>query len=330
MAETSLSWSRPLATALVLAGLALVPAFGALAGTSFYTTLFTRILVYALAATGLNVVLGYGGLVSFGHALYLALGAYAYAIPSSYGIDDGWVHLAVALGGVALVATLVGAICLRTSGMAFIMITLAFAQMFYFVAVSLKGFGGDEGLSLPTRSRLWPVDLTDDTTLYYAAFVCLLLTLAFVHRFALARFGTLIRASRSNADRLATLGFPLFRYRLASYVISALICAVAGLFLANLTRFVSPSVTHWSVSGDLIVTVVLGGMGTVLGPVLGAVALGLIEQVLPSLGVGLGGDVDAFLHAYWKLVLGLIIIAVTLGLRGGLYGLLPRPRVAMP
>jgi branched-chain amino acid transport system permease protein len=326
MVEPPRSWLQPTVTVLVLAALALVPAFSAWTDTGFYTTLFTRILVYALAAIGLNVVLGYGGLVSFGHALYLALGAYTYGILSSYGIYDGWLHLAVALGCGTIAAALIGAVCLRTSGMAFIMITLAFAQMSYFVAVSLKGFGGDEGLSLPHRSRLWPFDLTNDTTLYYVVFACLLLALIFVHRFAAARFGLLIRAGRTNPDRLATLGFPLLRYRLASYVISALICVIAGVFLANLTRFVSPSMMHWSVSGDLIVAVVLGGQGTVLGPVLGAVALGLIEQMLPSLGSYLGIGLGTFLQSYWKLFLGLFIVAVTLGLRRGLYGLLPTTR----
>lgn len=302
--------------------LALVPIVGPGIGTTFYTTLFTRILIYSLAASGLNIVLGYGGLVSFGHSLYLALGAYVYAILSSYGLENGWLHVVVALTACTTLALLIGSVCLRTKGMAFIMITLAFAQMFYYVAVSLKAFGGDEGMSLPRRSHFWLLDLTNDTVFYYVVLACLVGTLLFVRRFASARFGTLIRASRTNSERLATLGFPLFRYQLASYVVSAWICVIAGVLLGNLTRFVSPSIAHWSVSGDLIVMVVLGGMGTVAGPTLGAIVLGLIEQFLPVLGAGFGGALDAALRSYWKLGLGLFIVSVALLMKRGLYGLL--------
>lgn len=305
--------------ALLLAGLALVPAWAAWADEPFLVTLFTRILIFALAAMGLNLVLGFGGLVSFGHAMYIGIGAYAVGILSFHGVDNGWLQLAAALGVGALVALGVGAICLRTSGMAFIMITLAFAQMLYFLAVSLREYGGDDGLPLNGRSRFGVLDLDDNTVLYYVAYALVLLVLAFFGRLIHARFGMVLRGCRSNERRMATLGFPTFRYKLSAYVLSALVCVVAGMLMANLTRFIAPSYMAWTVSGELIVMTVLGGLGTLVGPIAGATALLLVEEAFSSMKLGVPW-LDELINQHWLALIGLFIIAVVLVLKQGVYG----------
>jgi branched-chain amino acid transport system permease protein len=317
---------RPVAGVIFLAALGLVPVVAAAMGNDYFTTLFSRVLIFALAAVGLNLLLGYGGFVSFGHSLFLAIGAYAVGILSHYGIDNGWLQLACgfAFGGVVAIGT--GLICLRTTGMAFIMITLAFAQMFYYAAVSLKSYGGDEGMSLATRSNFWPLGLTNNVVLYYFIFATLLAVLLVVHRLVGSRFGYVLRGAHMNQKRMRSLGFPVLRVQLGAYVISALICIIAGVFLANLTRFVAPSYLQWSVSGELIVMIVLGGMGTVIGPVVGAAALVLFEEILTDIHIGLPWNADEFIQSHWKIALGIFIVATTLLMKQGLYGSLARLR----
>ena len=292
----------------VIALLALVPPIAAAIGEPYYVTLFTRILILALAAVGLNLILGYGGLVSFGHAMYIGIGAYAVGILGFYGIENGWIQIAVALAVGALVAVIIGIICLRTSGMAFIMITLAFAQMLYFLAISLKTFGGDDGLTINARSDFGLFSLKSNVALYYFAFVVLMLTLFGLSRLVRSRFGMVIRGSKVNERRMAALGFPMLRYKLTAYVISALVCVLAGVLLANLTKFAAPSYMAWQASGDLIVMIVLGGMGTVLGPVVGALALIVFEEILTSW------------TTHWMIVLGPVIVLIVLTAKKGLYG----------
>jgi branched-chain amino acid transport system permease protein len=303
----------------VMLALALVPLAAWLLGQPFYVTLFTRVLVFALAALSLNFILGFGGLVSFGHAMYMGIGAYAVGILAHHGVHNGWVQLAAGLGAGAVVALAVGAICLRTSGMAFIMITLAFAQMLFFLAISLKEYGGDDGLPVSTRSDFGLFSLADATTLYWVAYAALAAALLLFHRLVHARFGMVLRGCRSNERRMAALGFPTLRYKLCAYVISALGCVVAGMLLANLTRFVAPSYMSWTVSGELIVMGVLGGIGTLFGPVVGAAALLVLEEVLTSLKFGLP-VLDRLLNQHWLALIGLFIVAVVLVLKQGLYG----------
>jgi branched-chain amino acid transport system permease protein len=292
----------------VLGFLALVPIIAGAIGESYYVTLFTRILILAIAAVGLNLILGYGGLVSFGHAMYIGIGAYAVGILSHYGIGNGWIQLAAALGVGAAVALVIGFICLRTSGMAFIMITLAFAQMLYFLAISLKQFGGDDGLTIAARSDFGLFSLRSNVALYYCAFAVLAATLAVFARLVESRFGMVLRGGKSNERRMAALGFPMLRYKLTAYVISALVCVVAGMLLANLTKFTAPSYMAWQASGDLIVMIVLGGMGTILGPVVGAVALLVFEEIL------------AAWTTHWMIVLGPAIVLIVLTAKKGIYG----------
>ena len=304
---------------LLLLGLGLVPLFAQWLGQPFWVTLFTRILIFALAAMGLNLVLGFGAMVSFGHAMYIGIGAYAVGILSFHGVDSGWWQLLAALGAGGLIAVAVGAICLRTSGMAFIMITLAFAQMLYFLAVSLREYGGDDGMPLKGRSLFGGLDLNNSMVLYYLAFALLLAVLFGFSRLVHSRFGMVLRGGRSNPRRMASLGFPMLRYRLSAYVISALVCVLAGMLLANLARFVSPSYMAWTVSGELIVMTVLGGLGTLIGPIAGATALLLVEEALSSLHLGLPW-LDKLVNQHWLALIGLFIVLVVLVLKQGLYG----------
>ncbi len=318
MAERTPAAARLFAIVL-LAGLALVPLAAAWLGQPFWVTLFTRILIFALAAMGLNLVLGFGAMVSFGHAMYLGIGAYAVGILSHHGVDSGFLQLGAALVVGTIVSLAVGAICLRTSGMAFIMITLAFAQMLFFLAVSLREYGGDDGMQLQNRSRFGPLDLNNPTLLYYLAFALVLAVLFFFWRLVHARFGMVLRGCRSNERRMASMGFPTLRYQLSAYVISALVCVLAGMLMANLTRFVAPSYMAWTVSGELIVMTVLGGLGTLVGPIAGATALLLLEEGLSSLKLGLPW-LDTILNQHWLALIGVFIVLVVLVLKQGIYG----------
>jgi branched-chain amino acid transport system permease protein len=319
-----MSWTSPrfYIPALALAALALLPVYAAAAGQPFYVTLFSRIMIFALASLGLNFILGYGGLVSFGHALYLGVGAYAVGMLSAEGITSGWAHLGVALLAGLVLSTLVGTVVLRTSGMTFIMITLAFAQMGYFLIVSLKAYGGDDGLSINERSVFGIVDLANHTVFYYVIFAALVGTLWLFGRLVESRFGMVLRGVKSNERRMLALGFPTFRYKLAAYVISAQVCVVAGFLMANLTKFASPSYMQWQVSGDLIVMAVLGGMNTLFGPVVGAVSFLVVEELLSSLKPGWFPALEEVLNRHWLALMGLFIIAIVLGFRKGIYGAL--------
>ena len=317
---------RLVGVTLIVAVLALIPVVVALAGQAFYLTIVTRIMIFSLAALGLNLVLGFGAMVSFGHAMYIGIGAYAVGILSSHGIASGWAHVGAALGVGLVCALPIGAVCLRATGVAFIMITLAFAQMFYFLAVGLKQYGGDDGLPISVQSDFTLFSLGNATVLYYTVFAVLMATVYVFHRLVHARFGMLLRGCKSNQRRMLALGFPVFRYKLTAYVISALVCVVAGVLLANLTRFASPSYMSWTASGELIVMVVLGGIGTLMGPVVGAATWLVLEELLTSFRISLPGGVDGMIRDHWLGVFGILIIVVTLTLKQGLYGVLLQNR----
>jgi branched-chain amino acid transport system permease protein len=302
--------------------LALVPLLAAWLEQPFYLTLFSRVMIFALAATALNFVLGYGGMVSFGHSAYLGVGAYAVGLLAFHGIDNGLVQLAAGLGVALLLAGVIGALSLRTSGLGFIMITLAFAQMLLFFCTGLRQYGGDDGMSLAARSRLPGLDLEQGTTFYYLVWAVLLVTLYAMSRWVSSRFGMVLRGSKSNERRMIALGFPTFQYRWAAYVISALLCTVAGFLLANLSRYVSPAYIQWAVSGELIVMVVLGGMGSLVGPLVGALVVVVFEEFVSHAELGLPGQGDALLRDHWLGALGLFVLLVALYLRRGLYGTL--------
>jgi len=264
---------------------------------------------HAIAALALNLALGYGGLVSLGHALFLGLGAYSVAIPAFYGIDNGWMHLLISITVCALVGLVTGAISLRTSGIGFIMITLAFAQMGYFLFVSLKHYGGDDGTTISSTSRFAGLDLGNTTTVYVVALVILMLATWWMARLRVSPFGMLLRGARQNERRINAIGFPSQRYQLLAYVLSAVLCGVAGLLLANLNAFASPSSMSWVVSGDLIVMVVLGGIGSVFGPLIGALVYLGLEEVLKGV------------TEHWMAIFGPIIVVVALLGKAGIWGL---------
>ncbi len=311
-------WQSPRTiTALVVIALLIVlPLIANAFESSYYTSFATRVLIYALAAIGLNLILGFGGMVSLGHAMYVLIGAYAVAIPVSHGITSGWTHLAIAVSTTSLLAAAVGAISLRTTGIAFIMITLAFAQMVFFAAVSLKDYGGDDGLTVATRSNFGLFDLGSNVALYYVALITVLVALYLSWRAVLSPFGLLLRGTKANVRRTIALGHPVLQYQIAAYVLSAVICAVAGVLLANLTLFASPSYGAWTLSGELIVIVILGGLGTVFGPVVGAIILLSLEEALPMLLESIAPDYKS----NWMLLLGLFIFFVALLLKRGVFG----------
>ena len=320
---TTRRWSvRTSVATAVIALLAVVPLAAAVAGEPFYVTLVSRIMIFGLAALGLNLILGYGAMVSFGHALYIGVGAYAVGILSFHGVSNGFAHLATALAVGLVLATIIGVICLRASGIAFIMITLAFGQMFYFLAVSLKQYGGDDGYAIPMRSDFGGVDLNDNTVLYYVIYGVLVAMLFVYFRLIHARFGMVLRGCRQNERRMRAMGIATLKFRLIAYVISALTCVLAGVLLANLTRFMSPSYLHWSASGDILLMAVLGGVGTLIGPLIGAAVWLVLEEVLSSFSLGLPWGLDALVRSHWAIVLGAFVVIVAIGLKEGLYGYL--------
>ena len=307
------SWLTPRTafTALLLAVLALVPIYAILTGDTFAMTLFTRVLILALGAVSLNLIMGYGGMVSFGHAAYLGIGGYAVGILAKEGIASGFVQWPVAVVASALYALAVGALSLRTRGVYFIMITLAFAQMIYYVAIGLDRYGGDDGLTIYKRSQFGGLlDLQNKAVFYYLCFVLLLGGVYLVARLVNSRFGLVIRGARSNDRRMQAIGFPTFRYRLVCFVIAGALCGLAGALLANHTNFISPALMHWTRSGDLIVMVVLGGLGSLFGPLIGAAAFLLLEEGLSRL------------TEYPALILGPLLLLVAIYVNGGIEGLL--------
>ncbi len=298
--------------------LAILPIISSIFDEPFYTVLFSRMLVLSIGAISLNLILGFGGMVSFGHAVYMGIGAYVVGIGVFHNIEDsigwmgnGFLHFIIAITLSAFASLVIGVISLRTHGIYFIMITLAFAQMFYYLAVGNEKYGGDDGLSLFMRSDFnGLLDLSDENVLYYLNYFFLIFTLFISHRLINSRFGMVIRGAKSNTERMMSLGFPVFRYQLVAFVISGSICGLAGVLSANQTDFVSPAVMHWTKSGDLIIMIVLGGVGTLFGPVIGAVAFLLLEEILSGI------------TEYWQLFFGPLLIFMVIFVRGGIDGIL--------
>jgi branched-chain amino acid transport system permease protein len=292
----------------VLLLLALPPILLSL-GQPFYLDLARRILILAIAAVSLNLILGYGGLVSFGHAAYLGIGAYAVGILGFYGIGNGWVHLLVAVLASALVAAAIGAVSIRTSGVYFIMITLAFTQMLYYLGISVAEFGGDDGMRLKTKSLFPLIDLKDPVVFYYVALALLLLSVYVTYKIVNSRFGMVLRATRSNEPRSRAIGFSPYPYRLAAFVIAGAMCGLSGALYANHTNYITPGMMSWQQSGDLMFMVILGGMATTSGPVVGAFALLLVEDLLSGW------------TQHWQVIMGPLLILSVIFFRRGLAGI---------
>ncbi len=301
-----LRWSLP-----VLVALASLPVVASVLGDTFYVGLATRILIFALAATSLNLILGFGGLVSFGHAAFVGVGAYTVAVLMQAGVVSVWVAWPAAMLVSAVLALLIGLVSLRTQGVYFIMITLAFAQMLYYLVVSLKAYGGDDGMSLAGRSSLGlgfglSMDLGQDVNLYYLTLALLVATLVLMARMLNARFGHALQAIRENEVRMAALGFAVFRYKLVAFTLAGALAGLAGALLANQGSFVSPALMQWSQSGMLMIMVILGGVGHLYGGVLGAIVFLLLEEVLGHYTI------------HWQLGLGAVLLGVVLLAPNGL------------
>lgn len=314
--------SRAALAMVIPTALAVLPPVAEALDESFLIGLFTRVLIFALAAVSLDLILGFGGMISFGHSAYFGAGAYVVAIMSFHGAGGDapawpftlpWFASALtawplALGGAALLALLIGAVSLRTSGMYFIMITLAFAQMLYYFFVSLEVYGGDDGLSIARRNALPGLDLENEAAFYYVCLLILAVSLLLGRRLVRSRFGMVLQGCKENEERMRALGFPVYRYKLTAFVLAGAAAGLAGGLMANYMGFVDPALMHWTVSGEIMVMVILGGMGTLVGPVIGAAVLLLLEEIL-----------SAYME-HWMIILGPVLVLVVLFARRGIWG----------
>lgn len=292
---------------------AITPALAQFGAEGYVLSLVMRVMIFAIAAMSLDLILGYGAMVSFGHAAFLGIGAYGVGILMSHAITNVLAQLVAAVAASALFALVTGALSLRTKGVYFIMITLAFGQMAFFFFVSLAAYGGDDGLTLRATPTLFGAPVFENPrTLYYVIFAAMLGVYLLLRAIVASRFGRVLRGARENPVRMQAIGFDPYRYQLAAYVIAGAVCGVAGFLLAHQTEFVSPAFMTWQRSGELIVMVVLGGMGSLHGAILGAAAFLLLEEVL------------ARITEDWKLIFGPFLVLVALFARGGLVGFLRR------
>jgi branched-chain amino acid transport system permease protein len=304
---------RPVIAIILFAALALVPLLGLFMRDGYILSLVTRVMIFAIAAIALDLILGFGALVSFGHAAFIGIGAYAMGILASHGQEGLLIGLAAALAFSALFALVTGAISLRTKGVYFIMITLAFGQMAFYTAASLRAYGGDDGLTIAQRSLVggWRV-LENDRVFYFAVLASLIGVYLLCRAIVGSRFGRVLQGAKQNPQRMQAIGFNPYPYQLAAYVISGMIAGLAGFLLANLTEFVSPAYMSWQRSGELIVMVVMGGMGSLHGAVVGALAFLLLEEWLSGF------------TEHWKVIFGPLLVLIVLFMRGGIMGLVTR------
>jgi len=311
--------------ALVL--VAVIPLASYWSGHTFWIDLFTRMVILTLAASSLNLLLGFGGLASFGHAAYMGIGAYAVGIPvyhATYGgapwlaSYNGLFHFALAIGASAVFALVTGLICLRTRGVHFIMITMAFSQMIYYTLVSIDEYGADDGLTVDLRSELPLISLNDPVQLYVVCYLSLLFFLYLTHRVTRSRFGVVLNGARQNETRLRALGLDAYRYRLVAFVLAGSLCGYAGALMANYSTFISPSMVEWTRSGELMFMVILGGVAYLYGPLFGAALFVMLEFFLPQI-------IDFVLPGkgiYWHLPFGMMLIITVLFFKGGIAGIL--------
>lgn len=317
-AEPRRSWWPVAGTIAFILCAAAFPYVAKAIGDPSLIGLVTRIAIYAIAAASLNLILGYGGLVSFGHAAYFGVGGYVVGILYNHYVsgDPFWgfipgtnqllitIPAAIIISG--LFALVLGALSLRTSGVPFIMITLAFAQMVYFLFVSLKAYGGDDGLIVRRRNVLADLNMADDTTFYYVTIGIAVLYFIVFAKLVRSQFGIVLGGIRQNERRMAAIGISTYQYKLVAFVIAGMGAGLAGALMANYSKFVSPDMLHWTKSGDLMIMIIIGGTGTLLGPVLGAAALIGLETYLTSW------------TEHWKFFLGPILILIVLFSSGGL------------
>jgi branched-chain amino acid transport system permease protein len=302
-----------LVPALLLVAFAAIPLLAALGAEKYLISLATRVMIFAIAAVALDLIVGYGALVSFGHAAFIGLGAYAVGIGAAHGITDATLSLPLALAISMLFAWVTGIVCLRTQGVYFIMITLAFGQMVFFTASSLAPYGGDDGLTIASRNTLLGLSLfKSDRAFYYVVLACLVVTYLICRSIVRSRFGRVLRGARENPTRMTALGFEIYRFQLVAYVISGALAGLSGFLLANATEFVSPAYMSWQRSGELIIMVILGGIGSLYGAVIGAASYLFLEEWLSSY------------TEQWKVIFGPLLVLVALFAPGGLNGVWSR------
>lgn len=316
-----LNQDHPKLTLTVMVLLAVLPPVLYLSGQTFYMDLAIRLVILAMVAVSLSLILGYGGLVSFGHAAFVGLGAYCVGIPAHHAIYggleslglatlSGWVHFPLAIVVCGLFAFITGLVCLKTKGVYFIMITMAFAQMVYYAIVSIKTYGGDDGLTINSRSEFPGISLDNPLQLFALCYAALVLTMLLVRMIVRSRFGMVLQGAKGNNERMVTMGYNTYRYQLIAYVISGMLAGLAGALLGNFTTFISPEMMDWTRSGEFMFMVILGGLATTIGPVLGAVVFIVVEEILSKITI------------YWQLPFGVLLILVVLYSKGGLIGMM--------
>ena len=312
-AEPPVAARRTILPAAIFVFLAIIPPLAILAGEGFLVLIATRAMIAGMAALALDLVLGVGGLIGFGHAAFVGIGAYAVGIAATHGWTEGLAVFPLAVLAAAAFALATGAVSLRTRGVYFIMITLAFGQMAYFTATSLSAYGGENGLTLQDRSTVAGTDLlAGGTMFFYVVFVLLLAAYLACRMVVASRFGRVLRGCRQNPVRMQAIGVDPYRYQLVAYTMSGAIAGLAGALYANHSEFVSPALMSWHRSGELIVMVVLGGVGTLHGAIIGALAYFALEEVL------------AGVTEHWRIILGLLLVVIVLAGRGGLTAMLGR------
>lgn len=317
---------RHLLLGLFLVAALLLPAIGSV----YYTRFATQIAIFGMAAVSVDLLVGYAGLVTFGQAAFFGVGAYVAGMLTVAGVTDAWIVWPAAVAVTAVIACVIGVFALRTSGFQFIMVTLAFAQMLYYVAQSLRAYGGDNGFTVPQRNTLPVLDLQDHTVFYYVVLALLVGILILASRLVSSQFGMVLQGARDNEQRLTSIGFPPFRYKLTAFTIAGSIAGLAGALMANHGMFVSPSLLAWQQSGELLAIVILGSAATLVGPIFGAALYLIFAQVLSDY------------TDHWMLFFGPLLVARVLFVKDGMWGMLvqlvdprnpssaPAPQAAAP
>ncbi len=304
------------ATGCVLAMLIVFPLVAPLLDLGFYVSFVRRVMIFALAASSLNLILGYGGMVALGHAAFFGAGAYMVAILAVEGVTSALIAWPLTMLVVALLALVIGVVSLRTRGVYFIMITLAFAQMVYYIFISLRKYGGEDGINLTGYSQIPGIELANDNSFYYLVLGIVVVCLYFINRLVNARFGQALRGIRENESRMQTLGYPVVAIKLLAFVMAGAMAGLAGVLLANHNLFVSPSLMHWTESASLIIMVIVGGIGLRYGGAVGAAVLLTLEEFL------------RLYTEYWHLPLGVLLLAIVLVAPAGLASGWPHRRAA--
>jgi len=311
---------RAICLLVVVALAILFPPLMQWGGNEYFIGIASRMLIYGIAATSLNFILGYGGMVSFGHAAFLGVGAYTAAILVESGWSSALIVWPLAMLLAAAIALLIALVSLRTTGVYFIMITLAFAQMLYYIAVSMNAYGGEEGLNIP-RVTIPGLDLESDTQLYYVAFVLVCSVIYLLHRVINSRFGRVLTAISENEARMQALGYKTMHFKLVAFVLAGAVAGIAGALLATQNSFVNPSIMHWTSSGLLLFMVILGGVGNKYGGLIGAIVFLGLEDFAVNIRIDWLADLYPNYSQHSLLLVGLVLLTVVMFAPHGIAGL---------